>query len=185
MTRLATALARNPALTEVIDHLATLGLPGAYVTAGCVFQTVWNVVTGRPAGAGIRDYDVFYYDSSDLSQATQDATGARFAGLRVATDVVNEARVHLWYEDVFGVPCAPFTSSEEAIDHFAAKACAVGVRRAPEGGLQVYAPFGLEDVFGLVVRPNPVLAPRHVYEAKAARWQAQWPELTVLPWQGR
>ena len=33
----------------------------------------------------------------------------------------------------------------------------------------------------MVVRPNPRLAPRHVYETKAARWQQQWPELTVLP----
>jgi uncharacterized protein len=36
----------------------------------------------------------------------------------------------------------------------------------------------------LVLRPNPVLAPQHVYEAKAARWSRQWPELTVLPWPG-
>ncbi len=34
------------------------------------------------------------------------------------------------------------------------------------------------------MRPNPRSpAPRHVYEAKAARWTSVWPELTVLPWQ--
>jgi hypothetical protein len=27
-----------------------------------------------------------------------------------------------------------------------------------------------------------MLAPRHVYQAKTARWQQQWPSLTVLPW---
>ena len=32
------------------------------------------------------------------------------------------------------------------------------------------------------LRPNPVLAPRHVYEAKVARWTRQWPALTALPW---
>jgi hypothetical protein len=32
------------------------------------------------------------------------------------------------------------------------------------------------------VRPNPVLAPREVYERKAARWSGLWPELTVLAW---
>jgi hypothetical protein len=37
-------------------------------------------------------------------------------------------------------------------------------------------------VFNLVVRANPVLAPRHVYQAKATRWRQQWPSLTVLPW---
>lgn len=40
----------------------------------------------------------------------------------------------------------------------------------------------LADVFNLVVRPNPVLAPQEVYETKTARWRQQWPELTVLDW---
>jgi hypothetical protein len=41
---------------------------------------------------------------------------------------------------------------------------------------------GLSDVFNLVVRPNPVLAPEAVYTAKANRWRSRWPELTVLDW---
>jgi hypothetical protein len=52
----------------------------------------------------------------------------------------------------------------------------------PSGRWRVYAPHGLSDVFNLTVRPNPVLAPRHVYQAKTKRWQSQWPELSVLPW---
>ena len=39
-----------------------------------------------------------------------------------------------------------------------------------------------DDLFAFVVRPNPVIAPRHVYEAKAARWRTLWPRLVVLPW---
>jgi hypothetical protein len=49
------ALSRNDVLTAVLSRSASLGLPGWYLTAGCLFQTVWNVVTGRrPAlpGAG-------------------------------------------------------------------------------------------------------------------------------------
>jgi hypothetical protein len=44
------------------------------------------------------------------------------------------------------------------------------------------APFGLDDLFGLIVRPNKSLVDRNVYEAKAARWAALWPRLTVIPW---
>ncbi|WP_405407223.1 nucleotidyltransferase family protein [Streptomyces decoyicus] len=39
-----------------------MGLPGWYLTAGCLFQTVWNVVTDRSPISGIRDYDVFCID---------------------------------------------------------------------------------------------------------------------------
>ncbi len=179
-------LSRNDTLTEVLSRAATLELPGWYVTAGCLFQTVWNVVTGRPPTNGIKDYDLFYFDSGDLSWEAEDIvikTGRDvFAGLPMEVEIRNEARVHLWYEDKFGVPCPPYDSTEAAIDSFAATTCCLGVRVETNGQWRVYAPHGLSDVFSLVVRPNPVLAPRAVYEAKAARWREQWPELTVLDW---
>jgi hypothetical protein len=183
---LRAVLSRNRVLTEVLARTATLDLPGWYVTAGCLFQTVWNVVTDRPPTLGIKDYDVFYFDGSDLSWEAEDAvikTGREvFADLPADVEIRNEARVHLWYEDKFAVACPPYESSEAAIDSFAATTCCLGVRVETGGRWRVYAPHGLSDVFNLVVRPNPVLAPRSVYETKTARWQEQWPELTVLDW---
>lgn len=183
---LRATLARNELLMEVLARAARLDLPGWYLTAGCLVQTVWNVVTGREPSAGIKDYDLFYFDDSDLSwEAENDViqSGERaFDGLPAVVEIRNEARVHLWYENHFGVPCAPYTSTEAAIDSFAATTCCLGVRADSADTWRIYAPHGLADVFNLVVRPNPVLAPRGVYEAKTRRWRAQWPELTVLPW---
>ncbi|MEW2289221.1 nucleotidyltransferase family protein [Streptomyces sp. NPDC047841] len=183
---LRVVLSRNDVLTEVLSRAVTLELPGWYVTAGCLFQTVWNVVTGRPPAHGIKDYDLFYFDGGDLSWEAEDtvikAGRTVFAGLPAEVEIRNEARVHLWYQGKFGVPCPPYDSSEAAIDSFAATTCCLGVRVEADGQWRVYAPHGLSDVFNLVVRPNPVLAPRAVYEAKAARWREQWPELTVLAW---
>ncbi|GAB3567727.1 hypothetical protein GCM10027445_16480 [Amycolatopsis endophytica] len=105
-----------------------------------------------------------------------------FADVPATVEIRNEARVHLWYEQKFGVRCAPHPSTEAAIDSFAATTCCVGIRAEPGQRWRVYAPHGLADVFGLVVRPNPLLAPGHVYETKTARWREQWPALTVLPW---
>src|SRR3954471_13889300 len=156
-------LSRNDMLTEVLSRAATLELPGWYVTAGCLFQTVWNVVTGRPPTDGIKDYDLFYFDSGDLSWEAEDtvikAGRNVFAGLPAEVEIRNEARVHLWYQDKFGVPCSPYDSTEAAIDSFAATTCCLGVRVEADGQWRVYAPHGLSDVFSLVVRPNPVLAP--------------------------
>ncbi|MFC7831031.1 nucleotidyltransferase family protein [Streptomyces sp. NPDC057375] len=183
---LKSALSRNEVLLEVLNRTAVLKLPGWYLTAGCLFQTVWNVATDRPPTSGIKDYDVFYFDDQDLSWEAEDAvikTAAdTFAGMSADVEVRNEARVHLWYEQKFGVACTPYTSTEAAIDNFAATTCCLGVRLEQDGQWRVYAPHGLSDVFNLVVRPNPVLAPREVYETKTARWRRQWPELTVLDW---
>lgn len=176
---------RNPIAATVLRRLDDLGLPDCYLTAGALFQTVWNCLTDRDPGAGIRDYDVFYFDADDLSWDAEDRAirraGEVFGDVEAVVEVRNEARVHLWYSDKFGVPCPPYRSTRDAIDSFAATTCCLGVR--PDGeSLDVYAPHGFGDLFGFVLRPNPVLAPRTVYETKAARWQRQWPRLRVLPW---
>ncbi|WP_439382605.1 nucleotidyltransferase family protein [Amycolatopsis lexingtonensis] len=182
--RLRDVLTRNEVLAEVLGRARGLGLPDWYLAAGCVVQTVWNVLTGREPAAGIEDYDLVYFDGSDLSWEGEDrvirAAARVFADLDVYVEVRNEARVHLWYEAKFGVFCPPFVSTEAAIDAFPAVCSCVGVRLGADGSWHCYAPHGLDDLFAMVVRPNPVLAPRAVFESKAARWRNRWPELTVL-----
>jgi hypothetical protein len=179
------AVTRNAVVAEALRRAEVLALPDWYLAAGCLFQTVWNVLDGRDPEHGINDYDLIYFDDSDLSWDAEDAVIRRcaeaFGDLGVEVEVRNQARVHLWYEDHFGVPYAPLRSSAEAVDRYAAHACRVAVRSSG-GRFQVYAPSGLDDLFAFVVRPNPVVAPRDVYEAKAARWAALWPRLEVLPW---
>ncbi|SEM16495.1 hypothetical protein SAMN04515665_13811 [Blastococcus sp. DSM 46786] len=177
----------DPTVAAILERAPVLGAPDWWLTAGVLFQTVWNELTGRPPGTGIRDADLFYFDpdtSWDAEDAVIQAGAKLFADLPVPVEIRNEARVHLWYEARFGVPAAPFRDCPDAIDHFAAVCCCYGVRVDREGRPEVYAPHGYADLFDLVVRPNRRLAPRHVYEAKSARWQQQWPELTVVPWSG-
>ncbi|RSM48304.1 hypothetical protein DMA12_07405 [Amycolatopsis balhimycina DSM 5908] len=186
LERLRNMLEHNEVLTELLDRARKLELPHWYLTAGCVVQTVWNVLTGREAARGIKDYDLFYHDAQDLGWEAENRVirmvGAACEDLPVEVEVRNEARVHLWYEGKFGIPCRPFATTEQAIDAFPAICSCVGVRIERDGIWRFHAPHGCDDLFALVVRPNPVLAPREVYERKAARWQNQWPQLKVRPW---
>ncbi|WP_329056441.1 nucleotidyltransferase family protein [Amycolatopsis sp. NBC_01488] len=184
--RLRNVLSRNQILVEVLHRARDVGLPGWYLAAGCVVQTVWNFLDGRAAAQGIKDYDLVYHDAADLGWDAEDrvirAVATRCEDLPVEVEVRNEARVHLWYEAKFGIPCCPYASTEAAIDAFPAICSCVGVRLGDDGTWRFHAPHGLGDLFAMVVRPNPVLAPREVYETKAARWLTQWPRLRVLPW---
>ena len=107
---------RNPVVVEVLARAEALDLPGWYLVSGCLFQTVWNVLRGHEPTRGIRDYDLFYFDGGDLSWDAEDAVirraAATFAGCGGEVEVRNEARVHLWYEDHFGVPRQPYASTE-------------------------------------------------------------------------
>lgn len=163
-----------------------MGISSVRAAAFVGYQTVWNVVTGQPPEAGILDYDLAYFDGSDLSWHAEDvviqAGNKVFARLPAPVQIRNQARVHLWYEQKFGIPCPPHESTEAAIDTFEATTACLDVRLQPGRRWRIYAPYGLADVFNLVVRPNPVLAPREVYAVKTARWRQQWPGLTILPW---
>jgi hypothetical protein len=61
---------------------------------------------------------------------------------------------------------------------------AVGVRLEDDGKLDVAAPFGLGDMFAMVIRPNRTLPNAASHAGKAARAKAIWPEVVVEPWQG-
>lgn len=56
----------NPVNAQLVERLPSLGLNQIMLTAGCLFQAVWNRLSDRPAGWGVNDYDVFYFDE-DLS----------------------------------------------------------------------------------------------------------------------
>ena len=114
----------NPVNGQILQLAPLLGVHDWWLTAGALFQTVWNVLEGRDSRAGIKDYDLFYFDE-DTSYEAENAVILRarelFRDLGVDVEVRNEARVHLWYEEHFGVPANPFTSTTDAVDHFAAK----------------------------------------------------------------
>lgn len=181
------AVTANPVNAHLLDSLDDKAVPNWFLTAGCVCQTMWNHLTGRDAAYGIQDYDVFYFDSSDLSYEAEDEAVRKALGAidtSANIQIRNQARVHLWYEDHFGVPCAPLGSVEAGIDQFLTLSTAASVRKLADGRIEFYAPGGLDDIFSLTVRPNVTKGRRHLYEAKSAGWALRWPELTVVPWPG-
>lgn len=172
------------ALDALLDEVARLALPDAWVVAGCLTQTIWNVQTGRAHGYGIGDYDVFYFDP-DLSWEAEDHVITRMhpisERLGLAVEVRNQARVRLWYAAKHGTPYPPLGQSTDGIDRFLTRCTQIGIRRARSGD-QIYAPFGFGDIEGMIVRPNTTANfSASAYAAKATRWKTLWPELTVLP----
>ncbi len=173
----------NPANRAILERLPALELPDAWLVAGCLFQTVWNLRNGRPAAEGIRDYDLFYFDAADLSAGAEAAIGSRVqaacADLGVTLEAKNQARVHTWYEAYFGAPYSPLRSSTEGIDRFLVDGTCVGLQ-AGAGGLTLYAPDGLDGLLRGVLRPNRRCPDARLYAAKAADYRRRWPWLTVL-----
>jgi len=177
-------LRKNEILYGVIEESQNLELPEYYIGAGCIAQTVWNYQNGNPPLKGINDIDFVYFDSdltleteNDVIQRIQD----RFRDCPLKIDVKNQARVHVWYKAHFGYDISPYNSLKSAIDSWPTTSTAVGVRLVGEE-LQVYAPFGLNDLFSQIVRPNKAQITEEIYNKKAQKWICTWPSLTVVPW---
>jgi hypothetical protein len=179
---------RNAINARLIERLPELGAPDVHLVAGCLFQTVWNCLCGKRPEEDIVDYDVFYYDASDLSWEAEDAVIRRARTLTedlgVEVQVRNQARVHLWYEQKFGIACPPLESVHDGIDHFLNQSSCFGVRQHG-GDAEVYAPFGFADVFSMTVRPNCRRNLPGIYCSKARRWREAWPGLQVIEWPAR
>ncbi|MGX1588900.1 nucleotidyltransferase family protein [Brevundimonas diminuta] len=182
--RLTEIVRADAGLMHVLTVMWELDLPDWRLFSGAVYQAVWNAQTGRPVGYGIKDYDIGYFDA-DTSWDAEDAVIKRVAAafeppLRDQVEVRNQARVHLWFEDKFGEPYDPLTCTDDAPARFVAPAFAVGVRLEADDGLSVVAPFGLEDVFAMTIRPNPTRGLAKGWERVIANARGRWPEITVV-----
>lgn len=172
----------NPINHAILIAWPQLLLPDGWLVAGCLFQTVWNLHSGRPAEEGIKDYDLFYFDDVDLSESAEAAVQARVAQvlghLGANIEVKNQARVHLWYPEHFGHPYPRLRRTQDGIDRFLVPATCVAVRPA-NGGFEVYAPHGLDGLYAGVLTPNPLTDHRELFRAKAASYQTRWPWLRI------
>lgn len=182
---LAAIVCADAGLMHVLTTVRALDLPDWRLVSGAVYQAVWNARTGRPAGYGVKDYDLAYFDASDLSYEAEDVVIKRVAAafdepVRSQVEVRNQARVHLWFQNRFGEPYAPLSSTDEALERFVAPTFAVGVRLEADDSLSVAAPFGLDDVFALTIRPNPNRPVAKGWAKAVDSARARWPELTVV-----
>ena len=173
---------QNASVREIFARWQHLLLPDGWLVAGCLFQTVWNLRSGALPAAGIKDYDFFYFDASDMSaageEAVQDQVAAALADLHITVEAINQARVHLWYEEHFGHPYAPLSDSREGIARFLVPATAVGLRPAGDAW-DLHAPYGLDLMYDGVLTPNPLTDHRDLFRRKAASYQQRWPWLRI------
>ena len=181
--RLTDIVRAAPSLMRVLTVVRALNLPDWLVMSGAVYQRVLNRLTGREPDHGVRDYDLGYFDASDISYDAEDIVIRQVAAafeepLKTLVEVRNQARVHLWFEAHFGEVYTPLASTAEALERFVSPMFAVGVRLEAGDRLQIEAPFGLADLFALRLRPNPS-RPFGGFDRVAAGVLRRWPELKI------
>lgn len=176
----------NESLNIAIERAKFLGMDNYYIGAGCIAQTVWNYLSNNPLEYGIKDIDFVYFDDINLDFESENIIISKikdlYSDLNLEVDVKNQARVHLWYNSRFCYSIKPYTSLESALNTWPTTATSIGVRKEKSNELKVYAPFGLNDLFGKIVRANKVQITKQIYEDKVSSWLSKWPDLNIIPW---
>jgi hypothetical protein len=175
---------RTPWLLRALSAVRSIGLPEGAIGAGAVRAAVWNHLHGFSEAPALRDVDVVYFDSRDLSKERDDAYLARLQTLApdFPWEITNQAAVHQWLTDGSGKPFAPFRSLAEGVAAWPETATSVAVRLNPDDSIGVIAPLGLGDLFDMVIRRNPARASVETFRKRIAekRYTERWPKVRIV-----
>jgi len=147
------------------------------IGAGALRNLVWDRLTGRANPPA--DVDVAFFGGARESDV-EECLHSRLPS--VPWQAKDQALVHTWYERVFGFAVEPLTSLADAVATWPETCTSVAVRLRPDDLLDVFAPCGLEDLFGLVLRRNPRRATVEDFRRRLAqkRITERWPGVTVV-----
>lgn len=131
-----------------------------------------------------RDIDVAFFDPTDLSPERDTAVTAHLTALltTVEWEATNQAAVHRWFSAEFGREVAPLHSSAEAIATWPETATCTAVRLLPDDSLHIVAPFGLADLFQMILRRNPARVTLAQFQQRLRDKQIRqkWPLVEVI-----
>jgi len=178
--QLLAIIRENPVNRALLAVLATLDIPHCMLVAGALFQTYWNHRAGLPAGWGIKDYDIAYFDA-DVSWEAEDRVITRVqqacAHLGVNVEVRNQARVHLWYQGKFGGAYSPLLKVTDGIDRYLIRSTCLGVDVCTG---TLYSTHGLDDLQHDLLNMNELNPRPGLFREKAASYRERWPWLVLV-----
>jgi hypothetical protein len=184
-SRFLSDIQKNKYNQQIIKRLPSLKLNDTWLVAGCLFQTIWNLKSNKQPEDGINDYDIFYYDP-DTSYDTEDKNinrvGAIFSDLPIRIELRNQARVPVWYKEKFGFDYPAVKSSKDNISRFFFCCNCVGLT-VNNGQINIYAPFGIDDIYSGILRPNHTVDAYITEESrkkKAENYLSRWPWLELI-----
>jgi hypothetical protein len=183
-TRLIELVHSSSILMRALRAARAVDPPDWYIGGGIIREWVWDRLHGFARRAPARDVDLVFFDpislSSDRERRIQDAVTVQAPD--ICWDVTNQAGAHLWYPEVFGVELDPLRCSADAVGTWAETATAIAIRLLANNRIEVVAPCGLDDLFGLICRRNPRVVTVEQYRRRVQnqRIAKRWRKVRVL-----
>lgn len=162
-------------MLDVLRVVRDLHLPDCWIGAGFVRNKVWDELHGRERSV-LNDVDVIYYD--DLKATKEDDAliehELKLRNVEINWSVKNQSRMHLRNKH------EQYKDCKHAISFWPETATAVAVRLNDVDQIECIVPYGLKDVFDLVVMPTPKFN-LAIYQGRIQKkgWKEKWNQLEI------
>lgn len=169
----------NSDLMTILTIIRDLGLKDSWLAAGSVRNFIWNLLSDKSAFDYETDVDVIFFDPDVSYEET----------LFLEKNLREDFPQYQWelknqvYMHQHSPHTDPYTSSRDAISKYPERCTALGLRLDEDGSLELFAPYGLEDVFNFQVEPTPHFLENEdrmkLYQERLSKknWQEKWENL--------
>lgn len=160
---------------NILETVRNLHLPDCWIGAGFVRNKIWDYKHNNKR-TSLNDVDVIYFDNNDTSKASELILEEQLKTMNPSVNwsVKNQARMHIRNGHL------PYKSCYEAISYWPETATAIAIQLNSDNHIEYIAPYGLNDLFNLIVRPTPnfdLITYRNRIVNKG--WKDTWKKLVI------
>jgi len=150
-----------------------------YLGGGAVRNLVWDELHGYTQISQIADLDIIYFDKLCNSKEHDKRIEEQLFKVvpNIKWSVKNQARMHIWNNE------EEYESINDAISKWPETCTAIAVRMKDDDSLEYILPFGLSDLYRLIVVPTPHFMTKiNKYKERIAQknWIKTWNKLKII-----
>ena len=169
----------NPDMMAILTIIRDLELQDSWLAAGSVRNFIWNLLSDKPAFDRETDVDVIFFDpdvSYEETLVIENKLREDFP--QYQWELKNQAYMHRHSPHT-----EPYVNSCDAMSKYPERCTAIGLRLHADATLELFAPYGLEDILDFQVRPTPHFLENEdrmkLYQKRLSKknWREKWKNL--------
>ena len=173
------AFRENPDMMTILTIIRDLDLKDSWLAAGSVRNFIWNLLSDKSPFDSETEVDVIFFDPDVSYEETVSLEKKlREDFPQYQWELKNQVYMHLHSPHT-----VPYTSSCDAMSKYPERCTAVGLR-LNEDSIELFTPYGLEDIMNFQVSPTPHFIENEdrmkLYQERLSKknWQEKWENLT-------
>lgn len=162
-------------MVSTLETVRDLNLNDSWIGAGFIRNKIWDKLHGYNR-TKLNDIDIIYFDKTKSSKKHDllIENKLNLINPQLKWSVKNQSRMNIRNDH------EPYSNCKEAISFWPETATSIAIRITQKNKIEYIAPYGLEDLFNLIVVPTPKFN-LTIYSNRVEKkmWNKKWPKLSI------